>query len=236
MKVALLISGHIRTFVLKEQILFFSLFLNQIKQNHHCDVYLLLKIDDVYIQSNKGLHHLSILLNILNPVYSVAFTSFSKNNDVYYSQIKMIDMLIESSKDKYDYYIRTRPDLILFDTIYFNELKKDKIYTSFKTDAIGNDQFFIISNDLLHSWWLNKIRPTLEDEINYTKLPDYVIFDSVKENVIQLYNSGLVRYYGKITQWNPTEIHVPYWILNEDYPKLKYTIFVHKLKKIINVL
>jgi NADPH-dependent 7-cyano-7-deazaguanine reductase QueF len=73
MRLCLIITGHIRTFVLHEQVIFFTELLQNLKTQGEVDVYMHLKYNESdrtnYISSEKGIEHFDILLNILNPLY-----------------------------------------------------------------------------------------------------------------------------------------------------------------------
>ena len=63
------------------------------------------------------------MIDLIKPVYSIAFKQWSSNNDnCYYSQMKMIRFLVDKAltKRNYDYYIRIRPDCIITESIKFN--------------------------------------------------------------------------------------------------------------------
>ena len=238
MKIALLISGHCRTFVFKEQRIFFKKFIKSLNvntnttpdSNNECDVYLMLK-QDTQMQTEKGLINLKKLISTIKPKYSLCFKQWASNNDVYYSQINMIYHLLQKAiiyekqnNMKYDYFIRIRPDTVLNETVDLKKIHETNvIYTSLKYDARGNDQFFIMNKYQVYNWFLKlPMRPSI-----YDKCPDYVIFNNTR--VEQIVGSGLVRGYKNIDTWNnyhgklnPTN----YWIKKEkpdDY--IRYAIF-----------
>jgi hypothetical protein len=229
---ALLLSGNPRTFVFQEQINFFRHFINENK----CDVYILLKIaPDEIIISKEGLHNLRTMLEVLKPVFVATFHTFSINNDVYYSQIKMIDFLLNIAMKtrNYDYFIRMRPDMIVYDKIYMPP--ENIIYTSYKIDAIGNDQFFIMSKKMAYTWWIKQIRPTLTESSLWKELPDYVIFNTIKKNTVQKFNSGLVRT-NRIDEWNPQKINKHYFIYPNQFTSMDYSSFLKELSTIMIVI
>jgi hypothetical protein len=165
------------------------------------DVYILFKMKDAR-QMNKT--SVEKIIKLLNPLYFNYFYDFMKKG-VYYSQIKMIDLLIEKMTDyekafkiRYDGIIRFRPD------VYVPPLRmfplENYIYTSIKTDAFGNDQFFIINKKMLEEWWIKYVRPTLENEPLYEKCPDYVIFNGYP--VKQIVPSALIRDKHVSQTWN----------------------------------
>lgn len=230
MRVALLISGHCRTFVFQEQRRFFKHFLKSLKAD--VDVYLMLKVD-ARLKTHEGIKHLKRMIKMLNPVYSIVFEKWRENNDVYYSQMKMIQHLcwkaIKYSETQYDFFIRIRPDLVLNSIIDLSTLS-NRIYTSYKFDAIGNDQFIIIPKEFIH--WI--LHLPMYPEI-YNKCPDYIIFNKVRSFVSQIVGSGLVREYKKIQTWNTkhdTLNPTNYWREKEHFhPNENY---VEELKKIIH--
>jgi len=196
MRYAILISGQPRTFDYEIQYHMFKRFLSSIEY----DVYLLFKMKDTRPMDKTAVKK---IINMLDPIYVHYFYDFKKQG-VYYSQMKMIDLLIKKMtsyekalKIRYDAVIRFRPD------VYVPSLQmfplENYIYTSIKTDAWGNDQFFMINRKMLEEWWVKYVRPTLLNESLYTKCPDYVIFNGYP--VKQIVPSGLIRD-NKIQTWN----------------------------------
>jgi hypothetical protein len=168
MKIAILISGHCRTFVYQEQRFFFERFIKYLSRFGKCDTYLMLKTDDL-MQTEQGIINLEKIIKTLKPVYSIAFKRWSQNNDnCYYSQMKMIRYLVNNTST-HDYYIRIRPDTVIpnLNEINFNH----PIYSSRKFDAKGNDQFFVMSRQMVNEWFLNlPIFPA-------NTSPEYIIFN-----------------------------------------------------------
>lgn len=207
MRYAILISGQPRTFDFEEQYHMFKRFLNTLQEYVNVDVYILLKMKDT-----RKMKSVEKIIKLLNPLYFNYFYDF-KMKGVYYSQIKMVDLLIEKMlsyekalKIRYDGIIRFRPD------VYVPPLKmfplENYIYTSIKTDAFGNDQFFIINKKMMEEWWIKYVRPTLENENLYEKCPDYVIFNGYP--VKQIVPSALIRDKKVCQTWNgnvPLNIH-----------------------------
>ena len=121
MKIALLISGEVRTFVLKEQYLFFKRLLMYLNQFYETvDVFIILKIpngvngtnvinvinevngtniiNNTLIQSNVGVRNFKKILKLLQPKYLQCFYDFIlKDFTTYNIQLKMIDMCIDSA-------------------------------------------------------------------------------------------------------------------------------------------
>ena len=144
------------------------------------------------------------IIKLLNPIYFNYFYDFEKQG-VYYSQMKMIDLLIEKMTDyekalkiKYDAIIRFRPDVYVPPIHHFP--LENYIYTSIKTDALGNDQFFMINKKMLEEWWIKYVRPTLHNVSLYEKCPDYVIFNGYP--VKQIVPSALIRDKNVCQTWN----------------------------------
>lgn len=225
MKIAILISGHCRTFVYQEQRIFYEKFIKYLNKFGKCDVYLMLKTDQ-HMQTDQGLQNLAKIIETIKPVYSVAFSKWAKNDDnCYYSQMKMIRHLVDKTND-YDYYIRIRPDIVI---PHLEQIKLDNsIYTSRKFDSRGNDQFFIIPRQML-GWFLNI------PIIPMTVSPEYYIFrnQNIKSNI----KSGLVRDYKRIESWNFYHCHLnirDYWLPQQTFVSIPYDIFINKLKKIMH--
>jgi hypothetical protein len=196
MRYAILISGQPRTFDFEEQYHMFKRFLVSLESY---DVYILLKMKDT-----RHMKSAEKIIKLLNPIYFNYFYDF-KIQGVYYSQMKMIDLLIEKMthyekalKIRYDGIIRFRPD------VYVPPLRpfklEDYIYTSIKTDAWGNDQFFMINKRMLEEWWIKYVRPTLTMKYLYEKCPDYVIFNGYP--VKQIVPSALIRDKQVCQTWN----------------------------------
>lgn len=228
MKIAILISGHCRTFVYQEQRIFFEKLIKYIKSLYpfgKCDTYLMLKIDHL-MQTDQGMTNLQKIIQTIKPVYSIAFKQWRENDDnCYYSQMKMIRHLVDKSMNDYDYYVRIRPDCIIpiLSDIKFNK----PLCTSRKFDALGNDQFFIMSKRAVKEWFLNI------PIIVVNTSPEYYIFDYPVEKCI---NSGLVRSYKRIRSWNFYHCHLnirDYWLQEQTFQPIPYDIFINKLKIIM---
>jgi hypothetical protein len=219
--IALLISGEIRTFIFKEQIDFFKRLIDYLYLHfEYVHVYLLLKIPEsdkdiynhrrsnLFICSKQGLENLNELLSILRPINSYYFYDFNTDTNLYYSQMKMIDIIIQKATNyqrlnnmKYDMFFRIRPDTcILINELKIDTLFENYIYTSIKDDAIGNDQIFLFNQNVLKKWWLH-IR-SLCDTNRMTGMPDYIIFNKHKDIVRQIFQNWLVRNYNQQDNWN----------------------------------
>ena len=160
MNIALLISGEVRTFVLKEQYLFFKRLIVYLKQFYErIDVFIILKIPDInvgiginnkLIQSNVGLKNFKKIIKLLQPKYLYCFydfilmRSFTKFN----VQLKMIDMCIDKALQyqnenniNYDTFFRIRPDsCFLLNELDIINKQNCSIYTSIK--SIFCDTFY----------------------------------------------------------------------------------------------
>ena len=88
MRYAILISGQPRTFDFEEQYHMFKRFLS--KMEYEFDVYILFKMKGTR-PMNKSIEK---IITLLNPIYFDYCYDFEKQG-VYYTQIKMIDLLIE---------------------------------------------------------------------------------------------------------------------------------------------
>jgi hypothetical protein len=173
------------------------------------DVYILFKMKDT-----RHMKSAEKIIKLLNPIYFNYFYDF-KIQGVYYSQMKMIDLLIEKMtcyekalKIRYDGIIRFRPDVYVPPIRPFK--LEDYIYTSIKTDAWGNDQFFMINKRMLEEWWIKYVRPTLKMKYLYERCPDYVIFNGYP--VKQIVPSALIRDKQVCQTWNGNVPLVIPWI------------------------
>jgi hypothetical protein len=227
MRIALLISGHCRTFVYQEQCIFFEKLIKYLSRFGKCDTYLMLKTDQL-MQTEQGLINLEKIIKTLKPLYSIAFKQWRENDDnCYYSQMKMIRYLIDKSINDYDYYVRIRPDCIIpnLEHIKLNH----PLCTSRKFDAAGNDQFFIMSKRAVNEWFLNI------PIIVVNTSPEYYIFNHVNKCIN--IDSGLVRSYKRIEGWNSYHCHLNvknYWLSEQLFEPIPYDIFVNKLKNIMH--
>ena len=231
MKIALLISGHCRTFVYEEQRIFFEKLIKYLQTFGQCDTFIMLKTDQM-MQTEQGIDQLEKMIKMLNPVYSIAFKQWNQyDNNCYYSQMKMIRHLVDKSYhvDKahnYDYYIRIRPDCVIpnLEQIQLN----NTLLTSRKFDSKGNDQFFIMSQKIVKDWFLKL--PIIPMKVS----PEYYIFNYPLEQNI---DSGLVRDYKRIQSWNTHHSFLnikDYWINQIEYKPIPYDLFVNKLKNIVH--
>lgn len=227
----------------------------------HVHIYLIIKIPDEnnssFIKSEKGLENFSDLINILKPVYTYWFYDFHyhyyNDNDkfsAYNSQIKLIDMCINKALEyernnniKYDIFFRIRPDsCFLMNDIKINEKIENKIYTSIKNDAVGNDQVFLFNQFILYEWWINYVKKIIVVPILVP--PEYIIFKEHDYLIEQSFQNWLVRNYNEAysLDWssqNKKPLNSEYvWNNKEDYNKLLITIshsdFINNITKIVN--
>ncbi len=226
MKIALLISGHCRTFVYEEQRIFFEKLIKYLQSFGQCDTYVMLKSDHM-MQTDKGITQLEKMIKMLNPVYSIAFKQWNQYDNCYYSQMRMIRHLIDKAHN-YDYYIRIRPDCVIpnLQQIQF----KNTLQTSRKFDSRGNDQFFIMSQKIVKEWFLKL--PIIPMKVS----PEYYIFKNI-QSIESNIRSGLVRDYKRIESWNSHHSHLNiknYWLQPVVYTPIPYQLFINKLKNIIH--
>lgn len=227
MKIALLISGHCRTFVYQEQRVFFEKLIKYLKKFGQCDTYIMLKTDPM-MQTDQGIFQLEKMIKMLAPVYSIAFKEWKQHDhNCYYSQMRMIRHLVDKAftDTAYDYYIRIRPDGVIpkLQQIQLTNV----LQSSRKFDAKGNDQFFIMSRKIVKEWFLKL--PIIPMKVS----PEYYIFTKN----IQSIGSGLVRDYKRIESWNTHHSHLnirDYWLNQVVYTPIPYDIFINKLKNIIH--
>lgn len=227
MKIAILVSGHCRTFVFQEQYIFFEKFIKHLSQFGKCDVYLMLKTDTL-MMTEQGMINLEKIIKMLNPVYSIAFKQWKEHdNNCYYSQMKMIRHLVDKAltdKANYDYYIRIRPDTYI---PYLREITMNEpLCTSRKFDSRGNDQFFIMSKEIVYNWFLKL--PIVPMRVS----PEYFIFNNIQ--LKQSINSGLVRSYNRIQGWNSYHCHLQSEWLPEQMFTNSNDIYINKLKTFLD--
>lgn len=227
-KIAFLISGSPRTFVINEMIEYYK-YLIQLynSKNINIDFYIILKLDEIisseitphhrfynqfnipiinFFNTEKGLDNFNKLLELLQPKSIIIFNKFNLSNKMQYSQFKSIDIIlnkaIEYSKNnnfEYDYFIRTRPDLMIMDFPNFYICDKSIFYSSIKCDSKINDGFFIFSKELLNTWTsiINYIEKNLHSDNNF---PEGTLFKTI--NTKQICKSILIRNYHLVQAWN----------------------------------
>jgi len=218
--IALLISGNIRTFVLKEQILFFQRLMDYLHLRfHHVHTYIVLKIpienEFELIKSKSGLVHFQELMEILNPVFLYCFHDFIYENGFhgFNSQFKMVDMCMVKAMEKqqaetftYDIFFRVRPDsCFLISELEIEKKRENKIYTSIKFDSIANDQVFLFNSYVLEHWWIAVVQDILSRPMRTDIFPENSLFECNTEMVHQYFRNWLVRDYDVMHDWNPKE-------------------------------
>lgn len=261
---AFLISGAPRTFVIDEMITYYENLISfYLQQNIRLHFYVILKLDEnicdfrapyerfinnetkLYFNSSKGLNNFNTILNLLNPIKVICFNKFQLSNIILYSQMKSIDILIRHALEyekqnnfKYDFFIRSRPDLILLEYPNFKNLKYNIIYSSRKCDAKASDMFFIFNRLMIKNWWNYIIREIYKEYYlkNY-QCPEYFIFETI--SCVNLYNSALIRKHTYIQSWykKPGEQIFLFYINNNnneenDYELIKKSDFINFLKNI----
>ena len=228
-KIAFLISGSPRTFVIDEMIEYYK-YLIQLynSKNINIDFYIILKLDEIitsektphhrfynefnipiinFFNTQKGLDNFNKLLELLQPKSIIIFNKFSLSNKMQYSQFKSIDIIlnkaIEYSKNnnfQYDYFIRTRPDLMIMDFPNFYSCDKSIFYSSNKCDSKINDGFFIFSKELLNIWTNNIIYNIENNFDSDNNFPEGTLFKTI--NTKQICKSILIRNYDLVQAWN----------------------------------
>ena len=258
--IALLISGNVRTFVLKEQVLFFRRLMDYLHLHfHHVHTYIVFKIPVEYeyefINSKSGLDNFQELMQIITPEYLYCFHDFIYENGfhAYNSQFKMLDMCIEKAIEKqraetfmYDMFFRVRPDsCFLLSELEIENKHDNKIYTSIKFDSISNDQVFLFNGYVLEHWWISFVQDMLSRPMP-EHIPENSLFERHSEIVDQCFRSWLVRDYAVMDNWNnctppklfTTDLHDEYiWGELDIYQALLIPItheeFMNELREIV---
>ena len=248
MKVALLVVGTPRTFIIQEQINFFNELKNNIENDYELDIYIYLKLKDKnsegndYIQSEIGLNNFKKQINQLKPKFIkiIEILDYEYENEKFANknQTTMINYLLDYIKEReynYDWFIRIRPDynfnLINFN-FNFNKLNKNNVYSAIKCDAVGNDQFFYFSNHYINIFKNNII--------NYDKKlpPEYYIFNNTNIYQNKSIDGGLIRCYNKFICWDKRANQIKNKLFLYDYEKNKYQIKIDYnifLERILNM-
>jgi hypothetical protein len=162
--------------------------------------------------------------------------------------MKLIDMCIDKALEyernnniKYDIFFRIRPDsCFLMKEIKIIEKVENKIYTSIKHDAVGNDQVFLFNQFILYEWWLNHVRKIIIEPI--LQSPEYLIFAKHIYLVEKSFQNWLIRDYIIVRNWGrikERQLSDEYiWTDKENYNKLLITMFhqdfINKIAKIVN--
>lgn len=257
MNIALLISGEVRTFVLKEQIHFFKSLLIYLKQFYEMvDVFMVLKIPDnkcALIKSGTGLKNFKKMCAILKPKYLYCFYNFKEGMFTEHNiQLKMIDMCINNAleyqkqnKLMYTTFFRIRPDsCFLLNELDIINKQNCSIYTSIKSDALANDQIIIINRYVLYSWWFFFVKKIINSPMKFS--PEYTIYKGYKSYLISNFQNWLIRGYDDVKNWDKTS-HMKLQLSSEytfnysdNYNKMLIDIpqdmFIDKIKKIPNII
>lgn len=249
--IALLISGEVRTFVFKEQRIFFKNLIDYLKQYYeNVDSYIVLKIpnerNNTFIKSKQGLKNFKKIIELLSPKYLYCFYDFACNHyNSYNVQLKMIDMCLDKaiqSNIKYYTFFRIRPDTsCLLQELQIDKKQDNKIYTSIKSDALANDQIFFFNKYMIHSWWNIHVKPILLTNMNTS--PEYLIYKTYKYYINAYFQSWIIRDYNSIDNWDKekmlkvhlTDEYVFKYKQNYDnlLVNLDHDLFIHKLKNIV---
>tara|TARA_X000000368_G_scaffold154033_1_gene121388 strand:- start:782 stop:1633 length:852 start_codon:yes stop_codon:yes gene_type:complete len=268
-KFAFLISGSPRTFVIDEMINYYKSLIKIFSSfNISLDFFIILKLDEIidseklpcdrfykqynlpkinFFNTKKGLNNFEIILNLLKPKHIIIFNKFNISNKMQYSQFKSIDIIlnkaIEYSKHndiEYNYYIRSRPDLMILNVPNLYNFNDSILYSSIKCDSKINDGFFFISKKLLNKWNTEIIQKIENDPYSNNNYPEGFLFNNF--NVNQICRSILIRNYNLVQEWYPIpEKHFNnYFNINNDPHKiyidstLNNTDFIIKLNNILN--
>lgn len=151
--------------------------------------------------------------NTKNIIIFDKFENKKIDKSIFASQIRMIDMCLNTAAKyyNYDFYVRYRPDFVLIDTLLPKDLysiDENTIYTARKFDAIGNDQVFMFSKKLKKEWWDKYVMPTTQKMLssNEKTSPEYFIFD--KKSGTHTVKNGPF-FYGGLLRTN--ENHIVTW-------------------------
>ena len=268
---AFLISGSPRSFVIDEMIIYYKNLIQTYKYlNISIDFYIILKIDEIidsektphdrfykqynlpkinFFNTKKGLNNFEIMLDLLKPKHIIVFNKLDKSNKMQYSQFKSIDIIlnkaIEYSKNnnfEYNYYIRSRPDLMILNLPNLYNLNDSILYSSIKCDSNVNDGFFIISKKLLNTWNNDIIKKIEYDPHSNNHFPEGTLFNNFKTN--QICRSILIRSYNLVQEWFTSpeyNIHNFFNINNNNNPHniyidtaLNNNDFIIELNNILN--
>lgn len=181
MKVALFVTGGVRSFACEEQIACFRRILNVLRKQGSVDTFLCLGLreerENCMVRSRAGLENLRSQLQSFQPRYVCCFHKTFQDEGSRWSAINQVAQIGHARRiagDNYDWYIRWRPDYACtkFD-INLSEIDPLAIHTCVKHDAKGSDMVMIFSSQKLE-WWCNVCRMQLKD-----KPLEYQIFENV---------------------------------------------------------
>ena len=171
-----------------------------------------------FIQTDKGLENFNKQLENIKPIYLKVFNDYKYENYLEnkfnsFSQWYMIDFLLKKAENyskinnfNYDYFIRYRLDWTFTNNNFdFNNFDKNYIYSEIKgksnkrkSNNIGADFLFILSNKLYKNWWIN----TIDNKLKLIKKTENSLWIGVSVKKINLTNGGLVRDYNIINFWD----------------------------------
>ena len=88
----------------------------------------------------------------------------------------MIYQCFAAAEKEYAFYIRVRPDSFFAKPLPpLHSFKTDKVSTWMKYDALGSDQFFIMTLAVYRSWWLAVVETKIKSG-SFSCCPEYDIF------------------------------------------------------------
>jgi hypothetical protein len=181
------------------------------------DTFCCLRLETSMLHTDDDLEEYRRTLEILNPIGAVLFERIPVENNNLLSQVTMIEHAVEMATDhqKYDFYIRMRPDFVVVDAKLppFAEWDTNTIYTTRKLDARASDQVFMFSEQLRERWWSKIVSAKKKGKGLWSpksKLvsPEYVIFTDkfvAQDTPVQ---NGPCFYGGLLRQ---TSYEVLYW-------------------------
>lgn len=210
MKIALCISGSIRSFPRE---IFRKSFENLKNNMPEFDVFVVLKTEDnknTLMNNEKSIDEFIKTMSVVKPKKVFLFNSYvykriRSKYSLYATQMLMIKKSFDIAMEynNYDYFIRYRPDFIMFEPKFdINLIDENTIYTTRKFDSPASDQLFMISKKVKNIWF---------DKLEYIsvkhKSPEYHIFNQLDENIKlsngKLFYGGLLRNIGnEILFWD----------------------------------
>lgn len=206
-KLAVCMYGSIRTFTNPElRLKYKENFMSSItKLNHTVDVFAIL-VRNPNGQNNRSRTNVTCSLSyteLEEMVYDVFgkcshFQVIDDNKELYPTasppskQLRGIDSVfqIANRHDKYNYFVRVRPDFYWHHPFDHTVLIPDTVVTAVKSDAPASDMFFVLPNSLYHTWWQREVEKNKEQ----LRCPiEYTIFNNVKVHQHKQINSALMR-------------------------------------------
>jgi hypothetical protein len=169
----------------------------------------------------------------------------------YNIQLKLIDMCINEAIQyekcnaiRYNTFFRIRPDsCLLLNELDIINKQNCSIYTSIKSDALGNDQIFIVNKYVLYLWWFRFVKPIINKNMDTS--PEYIIYKGYKTYIVSNFQNWLVRDYNNVKNWDKAS-HMKTPLSSEykfkyidNYNKMLIVMphleFIEKIKKIPNI-